>query len=112
VEDHNKQSWHTVPSVWLLMPLAQCIEERFGLLGVNGVKALGEPAIHFCLELVGFGAFALLLLETTEAHGGAQLPRLRLFVAGNTEGQLEADFRRITGAPVSQIRRPEPTSFE
>ena len=58
------------------------------------------------------GASALGLPQPREAHRRPQLPRLRLLVAGNAEGQLEADFRRITGVPVSQIRRPEPTSFE
>jgi hypothetical protein len=44
VEDHNKQSWHTVPSVRLPMPLAQGTEEHLGHLQVGSVKASGDTS--------------------------------------------------------------------
>jgi hypothetical protein len=91
---------------------SQLCQQCLGLLEVGGVKAFSEPAVHLGEQLAGCGASALVLPQPRQAHRRPQLPRLRLLVADNAEDLLEADFRRITGAPVSQIRRPEPTSFE
>ena len=35
------------------------------------VKALGEPVIDWCQEVMGFLAFALLLPEASQAGGGS-----------------------------------------
>src|SRR5262245_1958196 len=53
--------------------LCQLLQECPGLLEVGSVKALGEPAICFGQHLAGFGALALLLPQTTQAHGCTQL---------------------------------------
>src|SRR6266851_7575150 len=42
---------------------------------------------------MGLSALALLLPEAHQAHGGAQLQRLRLLTAGDSEGLLETGFR-------------------
>jgi hypothetical protein len=39
----------------------QRLEQRLGLLQVSGVKALGEPAVDRCEQVIGLLAFALLL---------------------------------------------------
>src|SRR5262249_7776330 len=61
----------------------QLVQQRFGLLKIGGVKALGEPALDGGQQRTGFGALALLLPEARQAHGGAQLQRLRLLAAGD-----------------------------
>jgi hypothetical protein len=61
-------------------------------LQVGSVKALREPAVDRCQELVGLGALTLLLPQATQAHGGAQLPGFGLLAAGNGQGLLEAGF--------------------
>src|SRR5712691_3559622 len=47
----------------------QLLQQRFGLLKIGGVKPLGAPAVDRREELVGLSALALLLPQTTEAHG-------------------------------------------
>jgi hypothetical protein len=51
--------------------LRQRFQQRPGLLQIHSVKALGEPAVDRRQQLVGFSALALLLPETSQAHGGA-----------------------------------------
>src|SRR5262245_42497432 len=63
--------------------LRQGVQQRLGLLEVGGVKALGEPAVDRCEQIVGVGAPALLLPQARQAHGGAQLQGLRLLAAGD-----------------------------
>src|SRR5215510_711353 len=61
----------------------QLCQQRLRLLDVSGVKALREPAIDRGQEVVGFGTPTLLLPQVCQAHGGAQLQRFRLLVAGD-----------------------------
>src|SRR5262245_28555968 len=79
---------------WLPWPRLRCqlLQQRLGLLEVSRVKALGEPAIDRCQQLVGLGALALMLPQASEAHGGAQLQRLRLLTTGDVESLMEALF--------------------
>src|SRR5215470_17539627 len=63
-------------------------EQHFGLLQVSGVKSLGEPAIDLREERVRCGALALLLPQTRQAHGGAQLERFRPLAPGYGQGLL------------------------
>src|SRR4029453_2459068 len=50
---------------------------------VSGIKALGEPAVDRGQHIMGCGTFALLLPQSTQAHGGTQFERLRLLAAGD-----------------------------
>ena len=70
----------------------QLLQQRFGLLQVGGVKALGEPAVDLRQELVSGSTPALTLSQATQAHGGPQLPRLGLALARYGKGLLEAGF--------------------
>jgi hypothetical protein len=63
------ERWRT-QSVSLREPLQQ----QFGLLEDRRVEALGEPAVNWCEEVAGFGAFALVSPKAREARGGANLP--------------------------------------
>src|SRR5262252_10533533 len=58
--------------------LRQRVQQRLRLLEVRRVKALGEPVVDWHQQLVGLRAFALLLPQAGEAHGGAQLQWFRL----------------------------------
>src|SRR5262245_16837806 len=69
--------------------LRQCLQQRLSFLEIGRVKALGEPAIDRGQQLVRLRAFTLLLPEATEAHGGAQLQRLRFLAAGDVKGLLK-----------------------
>jgi len=51
--------------------LRQCVQQCLRLLQVGGVKALGEPAVDWCQEAMGFLTFALLLPESSQAGGGS-----------------------------------------
>src|SRR5882724_1081123 len=70
----------------------QRLQQRPGLLQVGGVKALGEPAIDRCQQVVSLGALTLLLPQATQAHRRPQLQRLRLLAAGNLQGLLITGF--------------------
>jgi hypothetical protein len=61
-------------------------------LEVNRVKSLSEPAVDLLQELVGFGALALALPQTAQAHRRPQLQRLLLLAPGHLEGLLQAGF--------------------
>src|SRR5262245_27839038 len=78
----------------MLRPLdsRQFFQQRFGCLGVSGVKALGEPAINLCQELVCFCLLALLLPQPTQARRSAQLQRFRLLTVGYGEGLMKTSF--------------------
>jgi hypothetical protein len=92
---------------------AQFLQQRLGLLQVGGVKALGEPAIDRRQQLVGFATFALLLPESGQAHGGAQLQRLRLLATGDIQGSLKPDFRLRLPCPClpQEQDAPEASAF-
>src|SRR5437016_4351004 len=47
---------------------------------------------------MGFGLLALLLPQAGQAHGGAQLPRLRLLAAGHFECLLKMLLRLLLGS--------------
>ena len=51
--------------------LRQRLQQRLGILQVSRIKALGEPVVDWCQEVMGFLAFALLLPEASEAGGGS-----------------------------------------
>src|SRR5215470_643804 len=70
----------------------QLLQERLRLLQVSRLKALREPAIDRCQEVSAFGAFALLLPQACQAHGGPPLPGFGLLLAGNGQRLLEAGF--------------------
>ena len=62
---------------------------------------------------MGFGPLALLLPETAQAHGGAQLQRFRLLAAGDVQGPLQPGFRlrrRCPRLPQEQDA-PQATDF-
>src|SRR5215475_9334688 len=67
----------------------ECIEQRLGLLQVDGVKSLGEPVVHLHQQRVGLSALALELPQATQAHGGAQFEGFCLLVTGHIEGVLK-----------------------
>src|SRR5574341_585776 len=73
------------------------LQQRFGLLEVGSVKALGEPAVNRGQQGVGFPPLALRKPEAAQARGRAQLPGFGLLAAGQSQGLLEAGFgpRRI-----------------
>ena len=66
----------------------QCFQQCFGILEVNSVKALGEPAVNLCQKLVCFCPLALLLPQPTQARRGAQLQRFRLLAVGYGKGLM------------------------
>jgi hypothetical protein len=43
-------------------------EQRFGLLEVGSLEALGEPAVNVCQQLSSLFYLALFLQQTTQAH--------------------------------------------
>ena len=59
----------------------QDLQQRLSLLEVDGVKALGEPAIDLRQELM--------LPEPAQAHDRTQLKRLRPLTLGQRQGLLE-----------------------
>ena len=74
------------------LDLRKFFQQRFGILEVSGVKALGEPAINLRQKLVRLYALALLLPQPTQARRGAQLQRFRLLAAGYGEGLVKTSF--------------------
>src|SRR5262249_44467649 len=81
-----------------IVPIVCCtscqrLQQRLGLLQINRVKALAEPAVDLCQELVGFSTFALALPQSTQAHRRAQLQGSRLLAAGHGESLTKTGFR-------------------
>src|ERR1700730_18197617 len=70
------------------------MEQRLGLLQVEGAEAFCHPAIDRSEEIAGLIALALIAPEPRHAHGCAQFPGLRLLLTGNRERALEIGFRR------------------
>jgi hypothetical protein len=52
----------------------ELVEQRLGVLEVDGTEALGEPPIDRCEQVACLGAPALLLPQPSEARGSPQLP--------------------------------------
>jgi hypothetical protein len=64
--------------------LSQLLQQRFRLLEVSGIEALGEPAVDQCLAVRGrlrTGPGAVL----TQTRHRLQLSRLGLLVAGDVK---------------------------
>src|SRR5262249_41048402 len=80
----------------------QLCQQALGLLKISRVKALGDPAVDRCQQLVGLTAPALLLPQPTQAHSGAQLPGFRLLAARDREGLTKPlfDLRQRGRLPV------------
>ena len=84
----------------------QCIQQRFGVLEIGGVKALGKPGVDLGQQVVRLLPFPLLLPEPTQTHGSPQLQRFRLLAAGDVQGALQPGFRLLlqqTGTPQAEI---------
>src|SRR4029453_7530813 len=77
---------------WPVLCLELC-QERFGLLEVGRVKALGEPVVDFCQQLSGRCGLPLPLPEPREAQCSAQLQCLGLLATGYVQCLLETGFR-------------------
>jgi len=88
--------------------LRQRVQQCLRFLQVEGVKALGEPAVDRRQQLVGFRPPALLLPQARQAHSGAQLQGLGLLAAGDLQGALEAGFRLppVVVSSVAGARHP------
>src|SRR5437660_1754637 len=80
--------------------IAQFFKQRLGLLEVERVEPLGEPAVDRRQKLVRLGGLALVPPQPGEAGGGAQLPRLRLSGTGSLDRPSIGGFRPIRGARV------------
>ena len=72
------------------VPLRQRLQQRLGSLEVGSVKALGEPAVDWCQEVMGFLAFALLLPESSQAGGSTEFEGFGLLILGYRNGLPEA----------------------
>ena len=94
---HTHPAWVGSTDVSTGVALRQRVQQRLGLLEVGRVKPLGEPAIDGCEQAGGLGPLALVLLQASQAGGGAQLPGFGLLAVGHGEGLLEAGFglRRV-----------------
>src|SRR6516165_1019914 len=72
--------------------LRQLVEQGLGLLQVQRVKALGEPAIDRRQQITGFVTSTLLLEQPGKAGRGTQFERFRLLAAGKLEAGPQARF--------------------
>ena len=77
------QAWLGSTDVSTSVALRQHVQQCLGLLQVCGIKPFGEPMVDWCQEVMGFLAFAPLLPQACQAHGGAQLQRFGLLTAGD-----------------------------
>jgi hypothetical protein len=66
--------------------------QRFGLLKINCVEALDEPAIRWPQKLAGLLALPILLPQPAQAHGPLQLRRFRLPAVGEV-GKFIGPYR-------------------
>ena len=64
---------------------SQLFEQDLRVLEIGRVKALRESAVDWRKQRGSFQALALALPQAGQAHGRAQLPRLRLLAAGHDE---------------------------
>ena len=90
---HTRPAWVGSTGVSTGVALRQRVQQRLRLLQVSGVKALGEPAVDWREEVMGFLVFALLLPETSETGRGAEFPGFCLLRTGYADGLLEAVLR-------------------
>ena len=58
------------------MSLREPLQQQFGLLEDRRVEALGEPAVNWCEEVAGFGAFALGELQRGDVVVGRRRRRI------------------------------------
>jgi len=81
----------------------QLTEQSLGLLQVERIEALGEPAVDRSEKVPGLIPLALMAPQPRDAHRRAQFPGLCPLPTRNREGALEIRFRprRI------RIGRPE-----
>src|SRR4029453_17073301 len=85
-------------------PLQQCL----CLLQTRRIKSLREPAIDRRQQRIGFSALALALPQKGQAHGGGQLPRLRLLAAFGLRGRhggWGGQWSRGVFVPCGLVRR-------
>ena len=68
---HTRPAWVGSTGVSTGVALRQRLQQRLRLVQVSGVKALGEPMVDWCEEVMGFSAFPLLLPESSQAGGGS-----------------------------------------
>src|SRR5262249_44636700 len=61
-----RQSWAICHTCCLLSLPPKLLQQRLRLLEVSSVKALGEPPVDGCQQLVGLGTFALLLPQPAQ----------------------------------------------
>ncbi len=101
------------PEAPVITTLRQFVEQRFGILQIGGVEALGEPAVDRGEQRVRLGGLALVAPQPGEAGGGAQFPRLRLLRTGALDRPPIGSFRPIRSSrvpPQEQIAQ-EPMHF-
>jgi hypothetical protein len=84
---------HDPAAAWSRETRGQFVEERFCLLQVWRVAALGEPGIDGREEVVGLLPLAPIAPEPCEAHRRAKLPRAGLLRPGDFERALEMPLR-------------------
>ncbi len=65
--------------------LLQLIEQCLGILQIGRIKALGEPRVDWCQEVIGFLAFPLLLPEVARLVA-ARSSRIWLVGFGLSQG--------------------------
>src|SRR6516225_11506065 len=72
--------------------LYQLGEEFCGLFQIDGVEALGEPAVDGRKKFARLGPPALFAPQPGEARRRAQLVRFGLLIARDTQCLMERDF--------------------
>src|SRR5262245_33295334 len=88
----TRPAWVGSTSVSTEVALRQRVQQCLRFLQVSGIEALGEPAVDWCQEVMGFLVFALLLPESTEADCRPQLPGLGLLGARHHERLVKRGF--------------------
>ena len=68
---HTHPAWVGSTGVSTGVALRQRVQQRLRLLQVGGVKALGEPVVDRCQEVMGFLTLLLLLPESSQARSGS-----------------------------------------
>src|SRR5262249_26607816 len=89
----------------LCQPLQQCL----GLLEIQSVKPLSEPAVDVCAQVSCLSSLALLPPQPTQAQRRPQLQRLGPLTSSDVEGSLEAGFSfHLEGRPAARLPPPAP----
>ena len=86
------------------------LQQRFGLLQVSGVKALGEPAVDRRQQRAGSGAWPW-RCHSRPGSWRPAAPRFRLLAAGDVEGPLNQVSASACGMLPQQQDAPEATDF-